>query len=138
VTGVIVDTGFLVPLFRPAERLRAPAREFLRNNRYPLLTATPVIVETCFFLDAKAKIELLDLAQSPRLRTLELPVDAYGEVSATIRKYADRDIDLADAALIWLANRTGVRPILTTDKADFGIYRLKSGKRFELVKWSER
>ncbi|MGH8768443.1 MAG: type II toxin-antitoxin system VapC family toxin [Burkholderiales bacterium] len=136
--NVLVDTGFLVALGRKSDPLHVGARAFFLREIGPLITVSPVIVETCFFLDPKAKIELLDLAQSPRLRTLELPVDAYGEVSATIRKYADRDIDLADAALIWLANRTGVRPILTTDKADFGIYRLKSGKRFELVKWSGR
>jgi len=138
VANVLVDTGFLVALGRKSDPLHVAARAFFLREIGPLITVSPVIVETCFFLDAKAKIELLDLAQSPRLRTLELPVDAYGEVSATIRKYADRDIDLADAALIWLANRTGVRHILTTDRADFGIYRLKSGKRFELVKWFER
>ena len=96
------------------------------------------MVETCFFLNAAAKIQFLDLAQSTRLKTLELPTVAYGEVGTTIRKYADRDIDLADAALIWLANRTGVRHVLTTDRGDFGVYRLKNGKRFDLVKWSER
>ncbi len=78
------------------------------------------------------------MARSPRLRTLELPVDAYSEIGSSVRKYADRDIDFSDAALIWLANRTGVRHILTTDRTDFGVYRLKGGKRFELVKWFER
>ena len=47
-----------------------------------------------------AVIEFLDLARSPRLRTLELPVDAYSEVGSSLRKYADRDIDFSDAALI--------------------------------------
>ena len=136
--NVIVDTGFLVALGRKSDPLHAAASAFFPRETGPLITVSPVIVETCYFLDAEAKIQLLDLAQSPRLRTLELPVDAYSEVGAAIRKYADRDIDFADAALIWLANRTGIRRILTVDTGDFGVYRLTGGKRFELVKWSER
>jgi uncharacterized protein len=87
---------------------------------------------------AAAKIQFLDLAQSAKLKTLELPTVAYGKIGTIIRKYADRDIGLADAALIWLADRTGIRHVLTTDRVEFGAYRLKNGKRFELVKWFER
>lgn len=136
--NVLVDTGFLVALGRKADPLHGPARDTFQRESGPLITVSPVIVETCHFLNAEGKIHLLDLAQSARLRTLELPINAYGEVSTAIRKYADRDIDLADAALIWLANRTGVRRILTVDTVDFGIYRLTGRNRFELVKWFER
>jgi len=138
VANVLVDTGFLVALGRKGDPLHVAARGFFPRETGPLITVSPVIVETCYFLDAEAKIQLLELARSPRLRTLELPIDAYGEVGTAIRKYADRDIDLADAALIWLANRTGVRRILTVDTTDFGVYRLTGGKHFELVKWFDR
>lgn len=136
--NVLVDTGFLVALGRKVDPLHGPARAAFQRETGPLITVSPVIVETCHFLKAEGKIQLLDLAQSARLRTLELPVNAYSEVSTAIRKYADRDIDFADAALIWLANRTGVRHILTVDAADFGIYRLMGNRRFELVKWFDR
>jgi predicted nucleic acid-binding protein len=138
VARLLVDTGFLVALGRKADPLHAEARAFFLREAGPLVTVSPVVDETCFFLNAAAKIQFLDLAQSARLKTFELPTVAYGEVGTIIRKYVDRDIDLADAALIWLANRTGVRHVLTTDRADFGVYRLKNGKRFELVKWFER
>ena len=61
------------------------------------------MVETSFFLDARAKLKLLDLVQSGRLKILELPIAAYGDIAAIIGRYADRDIDFADAALVWLA-----------------------------------
>ena len=134
-TGVLVDTGFLVSLFRPADRLRAQAREFLLANRRPLVTAAPVIVETCFFLDAAGKGRLLEWAQRGALAVAEVPVISYTEIGTIIRKYADRNIDFADAALVRLANHTGMRDILTVDEADFSVYRLKGGKRFVLVKW---
>jgi predicted nucleic acid-binding protein len=134
-TGILVDTGFLVSLFRPTDRLRAQARECLRANRHPLLTAAPVIVETCFFLDAAGKGRLLEWVRRGALAVADVPVSAYAEIGTIIRKYADRNIDFADAALVWLANHTGRRDILTVDKADFSVYRLKGGKRFALMAW---
>ena len=133
--GVLVDTGFLVSLFRPADRLRAQARECLLANRRPLLTAAPVIVETCLFLDATGKGRLLEWAQRGAVAVAEVPVSSYAEIGTIIRKYADRRTDFADATLVWLANNTGMRDILTVDEADFSVYRLKGGKRFALVKW---
>jgi predicted nucleic acid-binding protein len=53
----------------------------------------------------------------------------------SLDKYADQDIDFADAALVWLANRMGERSILTVDTTDFSIYRLKGSKRFEVISW---
>jgi predicted nucleic acid-binding protein len=135
VTRTLVDTGFLVSLFRPADRLRAQARDCLLANRHPLVTAAPVIVETCFFLDAPGKGRLLEWVQRGALAVSDIPVSTYQEIGIVIRKYADRNIDFADAALVWLANHTGIRDILTVDEADFSLYRLKGGKRFALVKW---
>ena len=134
-TGVLVDTGFLVSLFRPTDRLRMQARNFLAANRHPLITAAPVIVEACFFLDADAKGNLLEWVQRGALTVVEIPVGAYAQINLMLRKYADRDIDFADAALVWLAAQTGIRGILTVDEVDFALFRLKGGKRFELLRW---
>ena len=134
-TGVLVDTGFLVSLFRPTDRLRAQARDCLRANRQPLVTAAPVIVETCFFLDATGKGRLLEWVQRDALAVVDVPVSSYVEIGTIIRKYADRKIAFADAALVWLANHTGIRDILTVDEMDFSVFRVKGGKRFALVKW---
>ena len=134
-SGVLVDTGFLVSLFRPSDRLRKQARECLAANRHPLITAAPVIVETCFFLDTDAKGRLLEWVQRGALTVVDVTVGAYAEINAVLRKYADRNIDFADAALVWLAAQTGIRGILTVDESDFAVFRLKGGKRFELLRW---
>ena len=134
-TRVLVDTGFLVALFRPSDRLRKHAREHLLAHRHPLVTAAPVIVETCFFLDAAAKGKLLEWVLRGALDVADAPVSAYAEIASIVRKYAEQQVDFADAALVWLANQTGIRGVLTVDEADFAVYRLKGGKRFELMKW---
>jgi predicted nucleic acid-binding protein len=137
-TGVIVDTGFLVSLFRPADRLRAAAREVLRLDRGPLLTVAPVVVEACCFLDPDGKARLLEWIERGAVAVAEVPISAYARIRALIREYAERDIDFADAAIVWLAEETGCRAVLTVDVRDFGVFRLGKGKRFELVEWFER
>jgi predicted nucleic acid-binding protein len=135
VTRILADTGFLIALFHPADRLAASAQTYLRQHRHPLATVAPVIVETSFFLSPAEKADLLHWAQRGGIAVVEMPVDAYPDLAAIIGRYADRDIDLADAALIWLANASGQNRILTVDERDFSAYRLKQGKRFDLVSW---
>ena len=65
-----------------------------------------------------------------------MPTKDYPELSATIGIYADQDIDFADASLVWLAERSGLRQILTVDVKHFSVLRLKSGKHFELIDWN--
>ena len=66
---------------------------------------------------------------------VELPSDAYAEIGAIIARYAGLEPDFVDGAIVWLGEQIGCRAILTVDTRDFGIYRLKSGKRFEVVRW---
>jgi len=132
---LLVDTGFLVAYGRAADPLHAKADAFLRNFKGAMVTVAPVIVETCFFLDVRAKQLLLEWAHEGSLAVVDVPVAAYPDLSATLGKYASRKMDLADAALVWLAGESGLRRILTVDRADFSVFRLKGGKRFELIDW---
>lgn len=78
---------------------------------------------------------LLDWIAHGGLTVEDIPVSSYLDIATYIQKYADQDIDFADAALVWLANQTGEKQILTVDEGDFRIYRLKNGQVFELVPW---
>lgn len=132
---LLVDAGFLIALGRRSDPLHQNARSFLRDYSGKLVTVAPVIVETCFFFDSTAKLELLEWVHIGGMAVAEVPVPAYPDLAVTIRKYADRKVDFADAALVWLAGESGLRRILTVDERDFGVYRLKGGKRFEIVPW---
>ena len=133
--GALVDTGFLVALFRRRDRLRSAARDYLKAHTHPLATVAPVIVEASFFLDASRKADLLEWIARGGLALVDVPLGAFPELKAIIAKYADRDIDFAEAALIWFAGNSGCRRILTVDRADFDVYRLKGNRRFDLLQW---
>lgn len=138
VTPLLVDTGFLVALYIRGDNLHHAAVSYLRQNQAPLRTAAPVIVETCFFLDASGKTALLSWIAQGGLAVADIPVSCYPNLAAYIQKYADQDIDFVDAALVWLASQTGQRSILTVDESDFLIYRLQGGHTFDLIRWYER
>jgi uncharacterized protein len=50
-----------------------------------------------------------------------------------MRKYQDLPMDLADAALVRVAEREKIGRIFTIDRRDFGIYRPAGIRRFEIL-----
>jgi predicted nucleic acid-binding protein len=134
-TPVLVDSGFLIALFDPADSVAASATRYLQRHKHPLATVSATVVETCFHFSPVQKAELLAWIRRGGISIADVPVSAYGQIELTLRKYADQEIDFVDAALVWLANETGARRILTVDRTDFEILRLKGGKRFELIQW---
>lgn len=132
---LLVDSGFLVAYARANDPLHRKADNFLKEYGGRLITVVPVIVETCFFLVPRAKQHLLDWVHEGSLAVLDVPVAAYPELSLVIGKYSDRNVDFADAALVWLAGESGLRKILTVDRSDFSLFRLKGGRRFDVLDW---
>ncbi len=132
---ILVDTGFLVALARPRDPLHGAAKTFLDKCSLRMATVTAVVVEACHFLHLQSRRELLQGIANDGPAVIGVPQEAYPELSRTMERYRERDIDFADAALVWLAEQTGHRSILTVDEIDFRRFRLKGGHRFELLEW---
>lgn len=133
---VLVDSGFLVALGIRRDPRHEAAKAWLQRSRAPLLVPTPVVTESCYFLSAVAKAALLRwIAADARLRLVEIPAAAHAAIAAIVEKYADRDPDFTDAALVWAADAARCQNILTVDLGDFAVYRLKGGKHFSIVDW---
>ena len=132
---LIADTGFFIAVTRRSDPRHSAAVTFSKNFSGQLITTSAIIVEACHFFTPSARINLLN-SVGPRLAVIEVPVASYPDMAATIGKYADREVDFADASLVWLAERSGLRQILTVDVSDFSAFRLSNGKRFDLIDWS--
>jgi len=137
VKRVLVDSGFLVALGIESDPRHRAARDFLDSYVGLLLVPAPVVTETCYFLSTAGKVRLLDWLRKLPRRVFDLPVYAYPKVSETLTRYAELKPDFTDAAIVWLAEDTGCRAILTVDVRDFSTFRLTKGKGFELVRWFE-
>lgn len=132
---ILVDTGFFVALGRASDARHDAAKAYLESCTLRLATVSAVVVETCHFLRVEARRKFLEWMANDGPAVIEVPAAAYPELSRTMERYKERDIDFADAALLWLAEQTGHRAILTVDETDFRRFRLKGGGRFEVVQW---
>jgi predicted nucleic acid-binding protein len=136
-SATIADSGFLVALGIERDPRHQAAKAFLKGYKGEIVVPGPVVAESSYFLSTAAKIRLIDWLVKGRSRIVELTPDAYPDIAAILGRYAKLDPDFTDAAVVWVAGKVECRAILTVDKRDFAIYRLKGGKRFEVLNWFE-
>jgi len=72
----------------------------------------------------KAQEALWEMLDRGALRLLPLDAGDAPRIRELMKKYANRRMDLADAALLRVAEREGIAQIFTVDRRDFSIYRL--------------
>ncbi len=131
-TRLLVDTGPLVAWLDRGDRDHARVEAFLGGFRGRLSTTWPVLTEVCHLIPGHLVPRFLRWA-TVGLDLHELPVVAATEMAERIEKYRDLPMDLADASLVWLAERADVSDILTLDAGDFGVCRRAGGQRFRNV-----
>ena len=129
---VLLDTGPLVALYARDDGRHAAVTQWMASFRGELHTVEPVLTEAAYFLPPRTRAVLADLAMSGALHLHRPDAAGYARIAALLRKYADRDPDWADIALVWLAETSGITRIATLDVADFSVYRIHGRKRFEL------
>jgi len=134
VKPVLLDTGCIVALLDRSERHHPQCKQKIQGLSAPLITCEAVIAEACYLVRhlRGASEAILDNVRSGVFQIpLQLSQEA-GDVTKILGKYRDREIDLADACLIVLANRYEAGAVLTLDK-DFQVYRWGRNKAFELL-----
>lgn len=132
---VLVDTGPLVAILSPADEHHDRCVETLGTLTTPVLTCWPVLTEAAWLLrrnpDAVAK--LLQAFEGGLLATLDLDAVAPTWIAAFLRRYESARLQLADAALAYLAERDDIRSLFTLDRRDFSIVRIKRNRALRLI-----
>ena len=126
---VLVDTGPLVAILSRTDEHHEICVETLRQLPGPLFSCWPVITEAAWLLRAypPSVQKLLRSLHSGFLELLPLSSLEANGLADVMRRYANLKPQLADAALIYLADRDGIDTIFTLDRRDFSVYR--SGRR---------
>ena len=137
--NILIDAGPLVALFaaddthhtRYDSLVAANAADGLR-----LVTTWPCLVEASYILDAPQRFELLEWIEQGGVQVFPFAPFHLTVMLPWMRRYTEkfkRDMDLADASLLWLAHETGLREIMTIDVKDFARYRLPGGDALTLL-----
>ena len=117
----IADTGFLVAFGNRNDRYHDWAVQVARGVTDPLLTCEAVLAEIAFHLgDARLVLGFVSTGLvSPDFVLVEL-IAALTELA---NRYHDRKPDLADLCLIRMSELHPKHAVITTDLADFRVYR---------------
>jgi predicted nucleic acid-binding protein len=133
VRSIIVDAGPLIALFRKRDKHHSRVKRFLSTNPGRLVSTLPVVTEVCHFLNLRGKVAFLTWIRRGGLSVQAVAVDDFEEIITIMTRYGDREMDFADATLVWLAELLNTLDVMTIDRRDFQIYRPRSGNAFNLV-----
>jgi predicted nucleic acid-binding protein len=109
--------------------------EALHDLPGPLFSCWPVITEAAWLLrgHAGAVQQLLDSISAGFLELISIPSAEAAEIGKVIEKYKSIRPQLADAALVYLAERDGFDTICTLDRRDFSVYQAGRKRAFRVI-----
>jgi predicted nucleic acid-binding protein len=131
---ILVDAGPLVAVIDADDRHHTACTAALKKLAPPLVTVWPAVVEAMYLL---AEFRAQDALWQMILRGV-LVMEPLGEKDLSrardlMAKYRDLPMDLADAALVAIAERLSCRRIFTLDRRDFRVYRPRGLRAFEII-----
>lgn len=132
---ILVDAGPLVALVDADDQHHRACVAALKEIREPLGTVWPPVIEAMYLLTGhpRAQEALWEILERRAVRLLPLDRTDFPRMRELMRKYADRPMDMADAALLRVAEREGTRKIFTVDRKDFTVYRLHGWTRTIII-----
>ena len=133
--AVLVDAGPLVALIDRSDPQHQICKTTLQSLRDQLLSVWPVVTEAMYLLafSWRAQDGLWNLLVSQELALLPLDHDDAPRLRALMHKYRDLPMDLADAALVRVAERERLRRVFTLDRRHFALYRPARLGRFVIL-----
>ena len=133
--ALLVDAGPLIAILDADDAQHARCVAFLATEPPPLVTTWPVISEAAWMLrKTSGGVDALMTLLVRRRVTLS-PLDAsdLSRIATILRKYADSGVQLADASLICVAERSGLDAVFTIDRKDFLFLRKTDGSTLRIV-----
>ncbi len=132
---VLVDTGPLVAIMARNDQHHRTCVEILHDLRGPLFSCWPVITEAAWLLrgHAGAVAQLLESIAAGFLELLPMQSTEAAAIGKLMEKYRNIRPQLADAALVYLADRDGFDTIFTLDRRDFSVYQAGRKRAFRII-----
>lgn len=122
--AVLLDTGIVYAYYDRSDAWHGRARAVIQAEAGGLLVPAPIVPEVDHLLGhrlgAKARHVFYQALIDGDYIITDLPHDQYERVADLNRRFADLELGFVDAAIVALADLTGVRRIATTDRRHFG------------------
>lgn len=133
--GVLVDAGPLVAILDQGDPQHAACVAVLKTLRDPLVTVWPAFTEAMYLLGSswRGQKALWSRVETEALTLAPLDEGDAPRMRELMEKYSDLPMDLADAALVRVAEREHLTRIFTLDRRHFSVYRPGRRRRFSIV-----
>lgn len=122
----LLDTGPLVAFFDRRDRHHEWALEQWRRAPIPLLTCEAVLAEATYLLQEHAGLNparVLELIERGVVTAPFQITEHSAAVARLLDKYADQNMQLADACLVRMSEISRNSYVFTIDQTDFSVYR---------------
>jgi uncharacterized protein len=132
---ILIDAGPLVALVDADDQHHEKCVDCLKGLREPLATVWPPLVEALYLLGdiPQGQEALWEILERGAVQLLRLDLEDIPRIRELMIKYSDRPMDLADAALVRVAEREGIRKVFTVERNDFAVYRLHGRTRLAIL-----
>jgi uncharacterized protein len=132
---ILVDAGPLVALVDASDQHHRRCAAAVRALEEPMATVWPALAEAMYLLLdlPRGQQAVWEMVERRAVRLMTLAEADVPRIRELMTKYQNRPMDLADAALVRIAEREGIATIFTVDRRDFEVYRLPGKKRFRIV-----
>jgi predicted nucleic acid-binding protein len=117
----IADTGFVVAFLHSDDRFHGWALDTASRLDAPMLTCEAVLAEAAFHLRSAEVV--LQLTEAGMLRVAFDMQPHLASLRSLAERFANRAPDLADLCLIRMSELFPRHTVVTTDEADFRVYR---------------
>ena len=85
---------------------------------------TEVLYLLNFSVDAQ--VAAIDFVLESVVELIPIGIESLNRAKTIMIKYSDLPMDYADATIVFLAMETGIRSVITLDKKDFSVYKIKN------------
>jgi predicted nucleic acid-binding protein len=135
VQSLLVDAGPLIALVDRSDQWHGDCLAVVRSINEKMITVWPAFAEAMYMMGKMAggPEMLFELIDSHQIQFAPLETTDLPRMRELMRKYRDLPMDLADAALVRVAEREKMRRIFTTDRRDFELYRPYRLGRFHIM-----
>jgi uncharacterized protein len=132
---ILIDTGPMVALFSEEDQHNSRCGAALEALTPPLFTCWPVVTEAAWLLRTRPRTlyKLFGGFGNGFFTLFELDADDLAAIAELMKRYESAGLQIADAALVHLAERENIRTVFTTDRRDFSIIRLKRNRTLRLI-----
>lgn len=120
----IIDSGPLIALFDRSDKYHSKVLDFIKSYKGKLVTSWAVITEVSHMLDfnLQVQIDFLKWCEIGGIEVYDISRTEISNIRIMMEKYIDVPMDLADATLMYIANKENIKNIVSID-SDFDIYR---------------